>query len=429
MGDRTADPVFSPREGIAQNEWSHYDLATKLGWVTAGGSGAKAAPTNEGQRALSASLAAFEDTLHRLAATTSGQWQGSAGDKAVAGLRTSAQNSAETAAAHTRGSTSVTSYGSSYDAMAAAVGREQAPPDTWWDDVRQFFGAQTDYSRWAEDKRNVEHRVDAALAAHESETRTALSQLTPAAPATPVINQSAARASGGIGAARRAGAIGSGGATGVPQLPGAADVQGAGTSAGGDGRSDSGGTAAGSPQIGSGQDAGLGASGHAGSGSTAGPGRTAAANVATDLPSATSPAPSAAATPYSPAPSSSSPYAPYLPPGSTPTTTWRDAVGAGPRVSTGPEFAQRLPRATFRAPGERPGAVEEGVAQRQAAAGGSRGSAAAPHGGYTPMMGGTGAGGGETTRQAKYVVPSSNPFAVPMPLHPDGVVAPLDDEW
>lgn len=53
------------------------------------------------------------------------------------------------------------------------------------------------------------------------------------------------------------------------------------------------------------------------------------------------------------------------------------------------------------------------------AAGASRGT-----GTGIPFMGGmgAGAGGGATERKARYVIPSSEYFEVPMPPHPTGVI-------
>lgn len=431
---------------IPEIDWATYDLPRKLSWVMNGTGGAAAAPTCSSLGDLSTSLSSFDATLQMLSRTASVDWQGAAGEKAAAGLRTSARNSAETSEAHARGSASVTAYGGSYDSMSAALHSRQQPEETWWTDVQDFFGVQTDYKQWVDRRDEIEREVDTALRTYETDARAALTALTPPPPNAPVIAGPGTPDESGTAALRNA-ALGRGGGTAGAGSP---SVGGGGTATTGGGDQQAGGQAGGAgtvspaPGIGGGQD-GSGqngsASGTPGTGAGTVGGGSGAGRVE-DLPAWTSTAGVATPTappstgPYAPGPTSSTPYAPSATglPGAGDSSAWGGGVGAGgvggrgvARVSTGAEFAERLPRAAQPAPGESPSAQRQAVAAEARATAARQGTAP---GSATPMMGGGGAGGNDRTRQARYVIPSSAPFAVPLPAYPDGLITPDDDdEW
>lgn len=455
--------------------YENVPLQTKYQWMAQAPGNAAVDPTramlgNTGN-AYKASDGSVRDTLKALGI----EWTGTAADAAGQALHRAADRSTAVGSASSTGSGSVAGYGQSFEAARAKVHWDDPGTWDWWEQPVDMIGLgllavtgeknsiMSDHFRAVEHNRTLDAEATRALYEHESASRAALAAFPVVDPATAPTTDPAGA---GGGAPRYGGAH-----VGAPH-PGVPDVAGSQpgdpryngpqpTGPGGPVPTTPGANVNRPPQIDAAPD----------------PLERNRAGATPNQPAAVAPGPQAPPPPnrtqsgttppanppgpggpprvtspqsYPPGPSADSVRSrlgrvpnvpqPDRPRPVAPAPSWRDTlppIGTPPPVTARPPFSgdggagsRTGPGSTFR------GSVGGGTefadrmaprsAEPTAAAAQTRGTgpAAGRATGSVPFMGGMGAGtgAGSTERKARYVIPTSEHFEVPLPMHPTGVI-------
>ena len=419
---------------IPSFNYASWTLAEKHAWLT-GGQGARAAANDPAgrMRALAERMAQSSDSLRKALGGTGVEWRGQAATAVSASMRRSADWATAAGQSTGQGGGRVDGYGQSFSSLASKIPAPSVTGSFW--DYAQAVLALPDYQdRLAQDAK-ADQAANDALKAHETETRSAVTDFPASTAAQPMT-----RGGGATGSvAGRAGGVGIPGG-------GAGGGAGSGAAASGPGGAGSAGAGAGSGSGGTGG----GAAGGAGSGkagSAGGLGPHAGAPAATTPSSWAPPSPVGTGAggegtsdwkPLTPtsgtsgsgmAPSPGGGYVPAPAGGWSPSTggsgaAWRPGLGgAGYAGGYRPELSARG--------GPSPDGAGSAPATGSSGAGGAGpvGRGSAP-GGMSPMGGAGARGGQDKTHRNNVFIPSDEPFRVEFDdVLPSVIGMPDREDW